>query len=164
MCVFVCFLLLFFFWWAYFRDRSIFIGGWDQCNLDFQYEKNLCPILRENKQKILSHQCWGWKKLKFYDYYSKTSMCPIAFCTGLNTPKNIDQSLSNLQIEFIIKYITGEVIFIYFCTLTLYFHMSDKILKTIQFLGEFFFLFSFFSSICLSFVRQFQCGSGSPKN
>ena len=48
------------------RDRSIFIGG-----LNFQCEKSLHPILRENKHKLVSYHCWGWNKLKFNDYFSK---------------------------------------------------------------------------------------------
>ena len=63
----------------------------------FQCEKSICPILKENKQKILSYQCWGLKQLKFYDNFSRKSifMCPVAFCTGPNPPMNIDLSLKH---------------------------------------------------------------------
>ena len=33
------------------------LGSWDRCILNFQCEKSLCPILRENKQKLVSHHC-----------------------------------------------------------------------------------------------------------
>ena len=57
------------------RDRSIFIGGWDRCILNFHCEKSWCP----NKQKTLSYQCWGWKKLKFCDYFSKKKYVSYRF-------------------------------------------------------------------------------------
>ena len=33
------------------------LGGWDRCILNFKCEKSLYPILRENKQKLLSYHC-----------------------------------------------------------------------------------------------------------
>ena len=76
-----------------FRDRSIFIGGSGPVHLKILVWKK--SVLSLKRKKILSYQCWGWKKLKFYDYFSrkKVWLCPITFCSGPNPPINIYRSL-----------------------------------------------------------------------
>ena len=45
--------------WNLFWSGQYLLGSWNRCILNFQCEKSLCPILIENKYKILSYQCWG---------------------------------------------------------------------------------------------------------
>ena len=76
------------------------LGCWNWCILNFQCQKSLCPILWENKQKLVSYHISAEieKSSSSMIILAEKSMCPIAFCTGSNPPMNIDQSLTNLQV------------------------------------------------------------------
>ena len=66
------------------------LGSWDLCILNFQCEKSLCPIFRENKQKILSYHCWGWTKFKLKnDYFSQKKVPVLSPFAPVSTPQYI---------------------------------------------------------------------------
>ena len=74
-------------------SRQYLRGSWDRCISNFQFQKSLCPILKNNNNNWCHMRVENENKLPSYHCFREKSVCPIAFCTGPNPPINIDWSL-----------------------------------------------------------------------
>ena len=90
------------------RAWLIFTGGLGLVHVKFSVWKSLCPILIENKQKILSYHCWGWKKFKFNDYFSPKKYVSYHFLDWSQPPSKywpVPYTLDTLCGQWILSFI-----------------------------------------------------------
>ena len=70
----------------YLRDRSILLGGWDRCILNFQCEKSLMSYLERKQQKNTILSLLRWTKVKVLWLYYQKKVCVLSLFAPVPPP------------------------------------------------------------------------------